>query len=165
MFIVKAALGAAFFFCAVIAAFGQGKSPVLGDGVAKHEGIDRIYKDFSKSYQTYDFKLVANLYTEDASYLSPDQEIMTGRGAIEENFKAFFMRMKSTGRSMMITFRIVKRTVGDGLGYDVGTFEIQYSEKGKKTNKGTGKFVVVTKLGKDGKWRFAVDGYSGLPPA
>ena len=164
MCVVRATLAVAILFAGITSTMGQEASLRLSEGVASHEGIDRIYADFSKSYRTLDYELIAGLYSADATYLSPDKAIVSGRTLIEENFKGFFGRMKSSGRSMSISFHIVKRFVGDGLGYDVGTFEIQYSEKGKDTNKGTGKFVVVTMPGKDGKWRFAVDGYSGLPP-
>ncbi|MDH3491950.1 MAG: DUF4440 domain-containing protein [Acidobacteriota bacterium] len=163
MFVLKAALAAALLFSGVLGANGQEPALRLGDGVVMHQGIDRIYADFSKSYRTLDFVLLADLYSEDAAYLSPDDPIVTGRAEIKKNFESFFGRMKSRGRSMTISFHIVKREVNSDMGYDVGTFKIEYTEKGKPTTYGTGKFVVVTVKGTDGKWRFAVDGYNALP--
>ena len=143
-------------------ATAQDKQLVLDEGVEPHSGVDQIYKDFSKAYQTLDSKLLAGLYTEDVAYLSPSQDIVTGNKAVFENFDGFFSRTRERGRTMEIAFRIVKREVQSGLGFDVGVFTLVYSEAGKEVGRSKGKFVVVTRKGMDGKWRFAVDGYSDL---
>ena len=157
-FVVAAALVAVFSVVAV------GQELTLADGLQAHSGVDAIYADFSKSYRTLDYQLVAGLYTEDASYLTPNSPIVSGRDKILDNFKGFFERTKERNRTMTISFNIVSRKVGSDLGYDVGTFRIKYSQEGKLLGESTGKFVVVTEKGADGKWRFAVDGYSGLEP-
>jgi len=51
------------------------------------------------------------------------------------------------------------------MGYDVGIFTLRTFKDGKEINSGQGKFVVVTVKDADGKWRFQVDGYSGLRPS
>ncbi|MGD9589698.1 MAG: hypothetical protein AB7Q37_17340 [Pyrinomonadaceae bacterium] len=163
MYVVRTTLSAAILIFGAVSAFGQDSLLRLGEGVKAHAGIDRIYSDFSKSYETLDHKRLAGLYTEDAAYLLPDQEIVIGQAPIEAIFKSFFDQIKASGRSISIEFVIVKRTFGDKLGYDIGTFEIKSMLNGKVSPLGTGKFVVVTKLGSDKKWRFAVDGYSELP--
>ncbi|NNE66049.1 MAG: DUF4440 domain-containing protein [Pyrinomonadaceae bacterium] len=157
------------FVCSIsmvlaVSLYAQNPELTLAEGVKAHVGVDRIYADFSKSYRTLDPKLLASLYTEDGSYLTPNRNIISGRSEILNSFKGFFERIKDRNRTMTIAFQIVSRKVNKRMGYDVGTFLIEYSEKGKVVGKGTGKFVVVTERGKDGKWRFAVDGYSPLQP-
>ena len=136
----------------------------LEEGVEPHEGIDSIYAKFSEAYETLNPEMVANLYTEDAAYLSPNEEITNGRKAIFENFTSFFKNVKARGQKMTISFQIFQRKVENKMGSDVGIYTIYFYKDGKAVNTSKGKFVVVAVKGKDKKWRFQVDGYSSLKP-
>lgn len=136
----------------------------LEDGVASHEGMDSVYAKFSEAYETLKPETVANLYTEDAAYLSPNQAITNGRKAILENFSGFFKNVKNRGQKMTISFQILQRKVGEDMGYDVGIYTIYFYKDGRSVNSSKGKFVVVAVKDKDKKWRFQVDGYSALAP-
>ncbi len=136
----------------------------LEKGVKPHKGIDAIYKTFSDGYRTLKPEMVANLYTEDAAYLSPDDDITNGREAILDNFASFFNNIKNNGQTMTISFQIFQRKVEKNIGYDVGIYTIRFYKDGKEVAESKGKFVVVAVKGKDNKWRFQVDGYSGLKP-
>ena len=50
------------------------------------------------------------------------------------------------------------------MAYDVGIYTLRSFAVGNQIGTGQGKVVVVAVRGKDGKWRFQVDGYSGLKP-
>ena len=134
-------------------------------GVKKHSGIDSIYKDFSEAYRTLKPELVSSLYTKDAAYLVPGNDIMTGRENILANFSGFFKSIRESGRSMTISFHINQRMVDKKLGYDVGIYTLRYYKDGKMQGESKGKFVVVSVKGKDKKWRFQVDGYSDIKPS
>ena len=108
--------------------------------------------------------MVAELYTEDAFYLVPEQNIRRGRVAILKNFATFFDYNKQAGRKLSITFQIVGRRVENSLGYDVGIYTLRSFKDGKQLAQDQGKFVVVTTKQKNGSWKFALDGYSGLEP-
>lgn len=136
----------------------------LENNVVAHKDIDAIYKTFSEGYRTLRPELVANLYTEDAAYLSPNSEITNGRQAILDNFTGFFNNIKNSGQNMTISFQIFQRKVTKEMGYDVGIYTIKFYNDGKVVNESKGKFVVVAVKDKDKKWRFQVDGYSGLKP-
>ena len=137
---------------------------VLENGVAAHKEIDSIYKNFSEAYKTLDVEKVTNLYTENAAYLPPENDILQGRDQIRPTFKSFFDWIKKEGRTMTIAFQIVQRKANKNLAYDVGIYTIRQFKDGKPVGTGQGKFVVVAVKEKDGKWRFQVDGYSGLKP-
>ena len=137
---------------------------VLDSGVEKHKGIDAIYVAFAKGYRTLKPEIVANLYTEDAAYLSPGSQIRYGREPILESFSGFFSGVKDSGRSMTIRFHIYQRKVTDALGYDVGVYTLKYFKDGEMLSEHKGKFVVVAIKGKDGSWKFQVDGYSDIKP-
>ncbi len=137
---------------------------MLENDVKSHKGIDSIYKKFSESYRTLNPEIVANLYTEDAAYLPPNNDILNGRKSILENFSSFFTSIKNSGQNMTISFRIFQRKVTKKMAYDVGIYTINFYKESKVVNFSKGKFVVVAVKEKDKKWRFQVDGYSSLKP-
>ncbi|MGI9056179.1 MAG: YybH family protein [Pyrinomonadaceae bacterium] len=147
-----------------LSAYSQTPELVLEKGVSAHKEIDAVYKNFSEAYKTLDVEKVTNLYTETAAYLPPDNEILQGREQIRPTFKSFFDWIKKEGRTMTISFQIVQRKTNKNLAYDVGIYTIRQYKDGKEVGTGQGKFVVVAVKEKDGKWRFQVDGYSGLKP-
>jgi hypothetical protein len=81
------------FILAVPAVFAQ-SSPELSleKGVAPHAKIDDIYRRFSEAYKKLDARTVANLYTDDAFYLSPGSDIKRGREKILAVFSGYFDR-------------------------------------------------------------------------
>lgn len=143
----------------------QNSELILDDGVKPHKGIDAVYKSFSEGYKTLNPETVANLYTENAAYLAPEDDVLTGRAGILENFKGFFDSVRNDGRNMTISFRILQRKAEKNMAYDVGIYTLRSFKDGKEIGAGQGKFVVVAIKEKDGKWRFQVDGYSGLKPS
>jgi len=157
-------LAAIFILACPSFTFAQNSELILGDGVAAHKGTDSIYQTFSEGYRTLKPEIVAELYTDNAVYLSPNDNITNGRKAILENFTRFFKNVRTRGQKMTISFHIFQRKVGKKMGYDVGIYTINFYKDEKVVNVSKGKFVVVTIHGKDKKWRFQVDGYSSLKP-
>ena len=137
---------------------------VLDNGVKAHPGIDAIYATFSKAYRELNVDLVANLYTEDANYLSPGAPMTDGRVKIRENFTGFFEQIKKNAQTMEIKFQILNRDVDQRIGHEVGIYTLNIFKEGKQIQSGQGKFFVVTKKIGD-KWHFKFDGYSDLKPA
>ncbi len=156
-----------FLFCLCflsVSINAQNSELVLEKGVSAHKEIDAIYKTFSEAYRTLDVEKVANLYTENAAYLPPDNDILQGRAAIRPTFQSFFDWIKNEGRTMTISFQIFQRKVDKNLAFDVGIYTIRQYKDGREAGTGQGKFIVVAVKEKGGKWRFQVDGYSDLKP-
>jgi uncharacterized protein (TIGR02246 family) len=152
------------------AAAGPAASPpavVHGEGVAPHAGVDAVYERFAAAYDALDATAVADLYTADALYLVPGNEVMRGRDALGGNFAGFFDAVRSQGGRLAIRFEILDRVVAPGLVSDVGHFRLASS--GGVGSEMRGKFAVVARQEGDGAWRFHVDSYSGVeeeaPPA
>lgn len=135
----------------------------LDSGVTPHAKIDGIYHQFSVGYRNLDAAAVANLYAETAAYLSPGNNVETGRPKILENFKGFFDSVRKGNGKLEISFRILQRQVDTNLAYDVGIYTLISTNDKGESRRGSGKFVVVAKRGKDDVWHFQVDGYSDLP--
>lgn len=137
---------------------------ILDEGVKPHKEIDAVYAKFSEAYETLKPEMVADLYTDDAVYLQPNSDVMTGRDAILQNFTGFFNNVKNGGRNITISFQILQRKVEKQIGYDVGIYTVTSFKDGEKLGESKGKFVVVAVKRKDKKWRFQVDGFSSLKP-
>ena len=137
---------------------------VLEKGVAAHKEIDEIYRQFSEAYRTLDAEKVVNLYTETAAYLQPNDDLLQGREQVRSVFATFFGTVAKDGQTMTISFQIFQRKAEKNLAYDVGVYTLRSFKDGKEIGSGKGKFVVVAVREKGGKWRFQVDGYSGLKP-
>lgn len=149
-----------FMFSFIISA--QTPDLVLENGVKSHKEIDSIYTTFTKGYRELNVDLVTNLYTEDANYLAPGNEMTDGKVKIRESFASFFDYVKNNGETMEIKFQILAREVDNRLGFDVGIYTINTFKDGKQIRTGQGKFLVVTKrIGN--KWYFRFDGYSDVP--
>jgi uncharacterized protein (TIGR02246 family) len=142
----------------------QNSELILEKGVKAHTEIDKIYGQFSEAYRALDVEKVVGLYTENAAYLSPGNDILQGREAIRPTFKSFFDYVKNEGRTMTISFQIFQRKVDKNLAYDVGIYTIRQNKDGKEAGIGKGKFVTVAVKDENNKWRFQVDGYSDLKP-
>lgn len=145
-------------------AAAQAPEMTLRPGVSAHAGVDDIYRKFSEAYRTLNVDLIADQYTQSAAYLVPDDDVQLGRENIRPGFKQFFDSVRSNGGTMTISFDILQRRIDGPLGYDVGIYTLRTFKDGKESGKGQGKFVVVAVKDRDGKWRFQVDGYSGLKP-
>jgi len=156
-----------FLFCFCLFSINisaQNSELTLEKGVAAHKEIDAVYAQFGEAYRTLDVEKVTNLYTENAAYLAPNQDIQQGQTQIREGFKSFFDYIKKENRTMTISFQIFQRKTVEKMGYDVGVYTIRQFKDDKEIAKGQGKFVVVALKEKSGKWRFQVDGYSDLKP-
>ncbi|MFN0140774.1 MAG: YybH family protein [Pyrinomonadaceae bacterium] len=162
----KLALLTVLIFTIAIAAAAQQKANsklTLENGVKPHVGIDAIYAEFSEAYDKLDAKMVTDLYTDDALYLTPESGIQRGRDVIISNFKPFFDSIRNNGGKLDIAFHIVERRVSGNMGYDVGTFSLTSTGKSGATQTSKGKFVVIALKMKNGRWKFQLDSYSDMP--
>jgi uncharacterized protein (TIGR02246 family) len=113
---------------------------------------------FGKAIRKGDGGAIAALYTEDATLLPPDSNMIKGRGGIE----AFW-----TGGLQMGIKEAVLTTVdvsaGDDLAYEIGAFTIKIQPEGKELIEQKGKYVVVWKKALDAGWKLHVDIWNSGP--
>ena len=134
------------------------------DSAAVAKLLDAQYARFSQAYVALDPDVVANLYTEDAYYMSPGADIKRGRAAVREEFKRFFDSVRSRGDSIRIVFTIVDRKISGGMAAEVGYFDLTSKPSGGESRTSRGKFVAIWARGADGAWRFRTDTYSDVTP-
>lgn len=151
-----------FIFLSAFSAKAQNTELVLEKGVSAHREVDALYKSLSEAYRTLDDERITDLYSENAQYLPPDNDVLQGIEQIRPSFKSFFEWIRKENQTMTISFQILQRKIDKNIGYDVGIYTIRQYKDGTEVKIGKGKFIVITAKGKDRKWRFQVDGYNGL---
>lgn len=107
-------------------------------------------------YTANDAAGIAALYTEDAQLLPPDQEIVSGRAAIQE----FFARTNPPGSAAIEIATVEARVLGD-YAHRQGSFLLK-SPGGEAVV--AGKFLELWKK-VDGQWRIHRDMWSANAPA
>ncbi|NNE43967.1 MAG: nuclear transport factor 2 family protein [Gemmatimonadetes bacterium] len=132
----------------------------VDENIPEHPGADSIYPRFSRAYATLDVDLLADLYAEDAVYVTPDGVLKRGRAEIRAGFAQFFGRTSRNAERMEIRFRVLTRRVTGDTVTDVGLFTLDRFRGEEQLARDVGKFVTVASPGPDGTWRFDLDSYS-----
>lgn len=95
---------------------------------------------------------VAALYTEDATVLPPNSQIVRGRKEVER----FWKQMMQRG-VRVVELRTLDVTQSGDFAYEVGAYALQIRPKRGRATTDKGKYVVVWKRQHDGSWQLAVD--------
>ena len=123
-------------------------------------GIEEGNAKFSKAYERGDSAAVAALYTQNAIVFPPGGEMVKGRQAIGEFWKA---TRDSGVKSATLTTVDVGES-GD-LAYEVGTILLTIQPEGKEPATASAKSVVVWERQTDGSWQLHRDIWNELPAA
>ena len=116
-------------------------------------GIDATRSAYAAAWRAADVKQIAELYTENASVLYPNQPAISGRSAIVDYFKGFF------GEFPQNEFELVSSEiiVSGSWAFDRGTYRWKGTPRNGAVVEDNGKYLVVLLRGDDGKWRVARD--------
>lgn len=150
---------AALLAAACSAAPGPGAAPP--DTAAVSRAIDSTYAAFRAAYARLDDSAVAALYTNDATYHAAGNAPAVGRDAVHRVFRGFFDAMRADSATLALDFRIVRRELAPALAADVGYYQLAPVRRGVRGPASYGRFTTVLRPGPDGRWRFAVDSYTG----
>jgi len=134
------------------------------DSASVGKQFEAQYARFSQAYVTLDPDAVANLYTDDAYYMSPGVDIKRGRATIRSDFAGFFDSVRSRGDSVRIAFTILDRRISGALATDIGYYDLTGKARSGESRTDRGKFVVIWVRGTDGAWRIRTDAYSSITP-
>jgi uncharacterized protein (TIGR02246 family) len=118
------------------------------------------YDRFAAAYATLDAERVSSLYTEDAFYLPPSDDMVRGRDAIRDRYARAFDQSRKQGHTRRITFELMDRVVAGDVRNDIGYFTIITTDPDGHAERFRGKFLKVWRRGADGVWRIQADSYS-----
>ena len=116
------------------------------------EAIRDTTRRFMEAFNRGDVEAAVEFYTDDAKFLHPNTEIVSGKQAIKEFFE--------TGRAFGLRrFYLTSVEIGyDGnLAYERGVITIEMEPEGGLATTDTGKYLVVMKRQADNSWKVAVD--------
>jgi ketosteroid isomerase-like protein len=111
------------------------------------EELGQMNRDFCAALMAKDATAAANLYDENASLLPPNEPIVKGR----ENIKKYWQGAIDAGLISATVKTIDARSDGD-LGYEIGTFELQFKGEDGTIITDIGKFTEILKRNAEGKW-------------
>ena len=116
------------------------------------EQITALRNSYQEAFNAKELDALVALYTDDAYYLPPNQEMVQGADAIRQNLENHFETLK--GQDLVLT-AVSTYGVGD-LAYDVGTDSQQVTPPGA-TDPVTikGKYLVALKKDAGGAWKLA----------
>ena len=116
------------------------------------KAIEKGNAKFGNAVRKGDGAAIAALYTEDATLLPPDSDMIKGKPGI----KAFWMGGLQMGIKEAVLTTVDVSYVGD-LAYEIGKFALKVQPKGKEVIEQKGKYVVIWKKGIDAAWKLHVD--------
>ena len=117
------------------------------------QDIRDVTKRFAEAFNRGDLDAAVEFYTDDATFLHPNVEIVSGKHAIKEFFEAgrAFLGLKR------LNFEILESDYDGNLAYERGIIQIDMEPEGGQPIVDKGKYVVVMKRQADGSWKVAVD--------
>ncbi|MEC4725249.1 nuclear transport factor 2 family protein [Shewanella sp. D64] len=124
--------------------------------------LNQFYTQFTQAFETLDAQKVKNIYAEDACYIpeSQSKEITMGRDNIIKVYHDFFGKIKHKEAQIEVDFRVLDRQVENNNATDIGYYLIRFHpslDAEEPISEFAGKFVIVSKKKKDGKWYLTVD--------
>ena len=134
--------------CVLLASAGGSSQPKTDPALTK------VAEAFTAAFNAKDAAKVAALYTEDATFMPPNEPMVSGRA----NIQAWFQKGMDDGFSDL-RLMPTESSTRTGLGFEAGTYTIAF-----KGGTDKGKYVEVFKQ-VGGQWRIAYDIFnSDLPP-
>ena len=115
---------------------------------ATAEELSKMNRDFAAALNNKDAVAAANLYTEDATLLPPNEPPVTGRSNIQKYWEgaigagAFDVKVATTSTG----------SNGD-LGFEVGRFQMNIKQADGSVTVENGKYIELLKRMEDGTWK------------
>jgi ketosteroid isomerase-like protein len=116
-------------------------------------GMDNVTRGFAEAFNRGDLEAAAEFYSDDATFLHPNADIVSGKQAIKEFFEAgrAFLGLKK------LHFDILDSDYDGTLAYERGVIQMEMAPEGGPALMDKGKYVVVMKGQPDGSWKVVID--------
>jgi len=147
-------------FCLLVSPFVslRGAPEESGDVARVRAAIEAGNLKFGEAVRKGDAAGIAALYSEDATLMPPDSELIQGKPGIQAYFDA---GLKMGIKDAVLT-TINVSAAGD-YAYEIGKVLLTIQPSGQAPMQQTGKYVVVWKKAASGSWRLHVDIWNSFP--
>ena len=140
-----------FFICFVLLCYAPPPEEKM-DVEKVRKAIEESNLKFGEAARQGDAAALAALYTEDATLLPPNSEMIKGREGIEAVWSAVIQM----GAKDVVLTTVDVYGSGD-LAYEVGNYVLTIQPEGQEPIEDKGNYVVVWKQIADGSWKMHVD--------
>jgi len=139
-------------FAAVATACGsRPATPPRPDEHAIQSALNAELAKFGPAIAAKDAAALANLFTEDATWILPDASTFTGRANIESGAKRFVASFESLAPDQMVIDKLIVVSDSEAVTFSHGNYTL--TERGKKPARRVNPFADHWKKGADGVWR------------
>ena len=129
------------------------------DVTAVRKAIEDVEAKFTVAFNQGDAAGVAALYTEDATLLPPNSEMIQGKQGIQDFWNGGFqMGLKDA------TLTTVDVGGSGDTAYSIGKYTLKIQPEGQEGMSDSGKYVVVWKRQADDTWKYHVDIWNSSMP-
>ena len=122
------------------------------DGIAK-EGVRRFNEAAMAATRSQDAAAKASLWTENARFLPPGRDMITGRAAVQAFWQSGFDR----GVYDLVLESVEVKSVGDGVAHEIGHSITRVRSADGSRIDVHGNSVCIFRREDDGVWRADVD--------
>ena len=123
------------------------------------EKIDAVNKKFVEAFNRGDISSAIEVYTENATILPPNAEVMKGKEAIQ----AFWQGALEMGVKEAALETVELTPMGDEAACEVGKYILKIQPEGAEEFTDIGKYLMVWKL-EDGSWKWDTDAWNSSLP-
>ena len=124
------------------------------------QAIEEANAKLSEAIRASDAATIASYYTEDATLLPPNSEMIQGRAGVEAYWTGGFQM----GIKDIVLTTVEVMGMGDMV-CEIGKAKVSIQPEGMDAIEDSGKYLVVWKKGEDGMWRLHVDIWNSSLPA
>ncbi|MFQ5710050.1 MAG: YybH family protein [bacterium] len=124
------------------------------------QAIESNNAKFVDAFNQGDAAAVAALYTQDATLMPPNSEMIRGKEGVQD----FWNQLIQSGvKDVALTTVTVQG--GHSLVYEIGTYSLKIQAQGQTAGEDSGKYVVLWKRQDDGTWKLQADIWNSSLPA
>ena len=139
-------------FAAVATACGsRPATPPRPDEHGIQSALNAELAKFGPAIAAKDAAALANLFTEDATWILPDASTFTGRANIESGAKGFVASFESLAPDQMVIDKLIVVSDSEAVTFSHGNYTL--TERGKKPARRVNPFADHWRKGADRVWR------------
>ena len=122
------------------------------------EGIRKFNESVTAAFRSKDAATMASLWTENARFLPPGSEMITGRAGVQAYWQSGF----DQGASDVVLESLEIRSLADGVAYEIGRNIVRVQTADGSNIDALGKSLCIFRREGDGVWRANVDIFNAI---
>jgi uncharacterized protein (TIGR02246 family) len=137
--------------------YGNGAASAEQDKLAR-EGIRRFNESVTAAFRGKDAAGMASLWTENARFLPPGAEMITGRAGVQAYWQSGF----DQGACDVVLESLEIKSLADGVAYEIGRNIVRVQTADGSSIDVAGKSLCIFRRESDGVWRADVDIFNAV---